>query len=523
MSARSVRPWACLGLIAAAAALAYAPSFSVPFQFDDYARIIDNEPLRSGQWRAALDWLGAARVLPSLTIVANYVGGGERVLGYHLVNFALHLLATLGVFVLARQLCRGPRLRDSAAARRPLVVAGVAALIMACHPLQTQAVTYIIQRAAVMSALFYVWAVACYVRGRLVQIGATGGRSLPWFIATAVLWGCALLSKENAASLPLALLLAELVVIGGRPSLRSLALGGAVAVLLLLIPLAWKIATWQPLAGQPVPATWLGEALAAILDQGSDTGTAPPSAYLLTQLTVIPGYLRLVVLPWGLNLDHDVPLATGWTSSAMAGLALLAALFAIGLLAARRAPLIGFGILWIFIALSVESSVLPIIDVMMEHRMYLAMPGVGLIAGAAFAGWSVRWPRVTRAAVGGIAIALVSLTFARNLVWQSPLSLWLDAAEKSPRKGRVLVNYGVSLHGAGQLMAAARQYCRAMALDPGLTLAGENLELALAQQGKLDNVAAGYQGLSLNPDSPGVFVEVDIPGRFCPELLAAEQ
>ena len=174
MSARSVRPWACFGLVAAAAALAYAPSFIVPFQFDDYARIIDNVPLQDGQWRVALYWLGSSRVLPSLTIIANYVSGGDHVLGYHIVNFALHLIAALGVFVLARLLCRGPRLRDSVAARRPLVVAGVAALVMACHPLQTQAVTYIIQRAAVMSALFYVWAVACYARGRLVQIGAAG-------------------------------------------------------------------------------------------------------------------------------------------------------------------------------------------------------------------------------------------------------------------------------------------------------------------------------------------------------------
>ena len=234
MSARSVPAWAWLGAIAVAAAVAYTPSFVVPFQFDDYARIIDNEPLQTGQWIAALYWLGSSRVLPSLTLIGNYVVAGDRVLGYHAVNFALHLISTLGVFALARLVCRAPRLCDSAAARRPLLVGGVAALIMACHPLQTQAVTYIIQRAAVMSALFYVWAVVCYVRGRLAQMDPADRRSGRWFAATIVLGAAALLSKENAVSLPLALLLAELVVIGGRPRPRALAVGAAFAALLLL-------------------------------------------------------------------------------------------------------------------------------------------------------------------------------------------------------------------------------------------------------------------------------------------------
>jgi hypothetical protein len=508
-----------LALIAAAAGIAYAPSFIVPFQFDDYARILDNAPLQQGQWLTALYWLGAARVLPSLTIIGNYLLSGDRVFSYHAVNFALHLSATLGVFVLARLLCRGRRLRGSTAAHQPLVVAGVAALIMACHPLQTQAVTYIIQRAAVMSALFYVWAVACYVRGRLAQAGDAGGRPIVWFVATVVLSGCALLSKENAASLPFALLLAELVVIGGRPTPRMLGVGAAVAAVLVLLPLAWKVATWHPLPGAPVPTSWLGYAWTAILDQGTEPSAATPYTYLLTQLTVIPAYLRLIALPWGLNVDHDVALASGWNAAAGGGLVLLVALVAVGLYAARHVPLVGFGILWIFVALSVESSVLPISDPMMEHRVYLAMPGVGILVGGA-AGWVyARQPRLAAAIVAVLACALVGLTYARNLVWQSPLSLWLDAAEKSPRKARVLVNYGVALHGAGQYDAAARQYCRALALDPGTALAADNLELALGAQGKLDNIAARYTGLYLNKNAPGVFVEVDIPGTFCPELL----
>jgi hypothetical protein len=521
VSVRSVRPWACLGLVSAAAVLAYAPSFVVPFQFDDYARIIDNAPLQEGQWSAALFWLGTSRVLPSLTIIANYVAGGDHVFGYHLVNFVLHLIATGGVFVLAQLLCRAPRVRDSRIASRPLVVATVAALVMACHPLQTQAVTYIIQRAAVMSALFYVWAVVCYLRARLAQTGPARQRATGWMIGAGVLGAAALLSKENAVSLPLALLLTELVVVGRRPSRRALAVGAVICGALLLLPLAWKVATWPRPPG--AQTSWLTAAWTAILAQGTDPSDTTPYRYLLTQFMVLPAYLRMSLLPWGLNVDHDMPVATGFTPPVVAGLLFLLILVGLGVVAARRAPLVGYGLLWIFVALSVESSVLPISDVMMEHRVYLAMPGIGLLVGAAMAELSVRLPRVARVAVLGIAAALIALTFARNLVWQSPVSLWLDAAEKSPRKARVLVNYGVALHGAGQLEAAARQYCRAIALDPSLSLAEENLELALEQQGKLDDITAKLAARSAGKNAPAgsVVLEIDIPGDYCPELERA--
>lgn len=486
MNARPSRPWAGAAVVSAATVLAYAPSFLVPFQFDDYARIFDNPGLRRGELGPALGWLGTTRLLPALTIVANYRVGGDAVFGYHLVNLGLHLAAALAVFALARVACRAPRLCGSTAAAAPLTVATVAALVMACHPLQTQAVTYIIQRAAVMAALGYVGAVACYLRGRLSPPRGAGGRPGAWFAATAGLGIAALLSKENAASLPLALLLAELVLVGGRPGRRALAAGAALSVVVLLVALAWRIAAWRPTG--PVPASPLTYAWAAILAQGTEPSAATPLTYLLTQCTVVPSYLRLALLPWGLNVDHDVPLATGLTSPVLAGLALLAALLAAGVVAARRAPLVGFAILWIFVALSVESSVLPISDAMMEHRVYLAMPGLGLLAGAGVAALAARAPRLALGVTTAMVAALVALTFARNLVWQSPVSLWLDAADKSPRKGRVLVNLGVAWHGAGQLDAAARAYCRALARDPTLTLAAENLALVLDQQGAPESV-----------------------------------
>src|SRR6185503_18355598 len=142
--------------------------------------------------------------------------------------------------------------------------------------------------------------------------------------------------------------------------------------------------------------------------------------------------------------------------------------------ALRRAPLVGFGILWIFVALSVESSILPIKDVMVEHRMYLAMPGIALMAGLVFVAAlrAYRMPALVGAA--SCVVVLVSLTIAGNEVWRTHLGLWQDALAKSPGKARVHANLGTALHDLGRLDEAIAEYCAALAIDPNHDVAKTN-------------------------------------------------
>ncbi len=483
------RAAAALAAVLIATLLAYLPSLAAPFQFDDWARIADNPGLSDGRLGLALGWLGAWRVLPGLTVIANYRLGGTEPFGYHVVNLGLHLATVAAVFALARLAAATPRLAGRAAARHPLVTATVAALLVGCHPLQTQAVTYIIQRATVLATLGYVAAVACWLRARLVQRGARRGRAGVWFAAAATCGLAALLSKENAVTLPLTLLLAELVLLGARPSRRALLAGAAGSLLALLVPLVLVVRAWRPvLPGGSAPG-WGTRLWQMLFAPPAAMGTVDPLAYLLTQCTVVPRYLALLVRPWGLNVDHDVPVAHAPTLAVVAGAALVLAVLAAGLAAARRAPLVGFGLLWLLVALSVESSVLPISDLMMEHRMYLAMPGVGLAAGALVAAARQRAPRLAVAGTLVAAVALVALTFARNQVWQSPVSLWLDATDKAPGRVRAWVNLGVAHHLAGNLPAALDAYCTAYALAPDDPIAQDNLAIAAEQLGIEDPCA----------------------------------
>jgi hypothetical protein len=508
--------WAVLG-IGALTVIAYVPSFHVPFQFDDYARIVDNAKLREGTGvLESLAWLGSSRVVPALSLALNYALGRDDTFGYHVGNLLVHLLASLGVFELALALCRTPRLRGSSLAERPLPVAAAAALLFACHPLQTQAVTYVIQRFAAMATSFYVWAVVLYVqaRNRSLQEGGTGARSR--YAGALLLALCAVLSKENTVSLPAAVLLTEWIFFGSRLRWRTLASFAAAGALVVAIPLLWRVLAWRPI-GAAARSSWLGAAKQSILAQGvRPSQVASPVEYWLTQLTVLPRYLGLLFWPPALNIDHDVPTATGMARDVAGGLALLAALLALGLRQAKRRPLIGFGILWFFVALSVE-SLLPLGDVMMEHRMYLAMPGVSMVFAGLFGRAVARRPSLSLSVAAPLVVLLVLLTFQRNQVWRTPLSLWSDAARKSPGKARVHVNLGVAYHGLHRLDEAIREYCRALELDPATGLARDNLEIALEDAGRLDEAPGKVVGDGQKAGGPpgSVIIELDLQ-KACP-------
>jgi hypothetical protein len=247
----------------------------------------------------------------------------------------------------------------------------------------------------------------------------------------------------------------------------------------------WKLLAVGPRRlpdGSDPPVQPLTAFLRLLVFRANPAGDISPLEYLFTQVVVIPRYLRLVVLPWGLNVDHDIAVERSFSPAVVSGFAFLAILLAFGLYAVRRWPVLGFATLWLFVALSVESSVLPIHDVMVEHRMYLVMPGIALAAGNGFA-WVFRQRRSPALIAGAAALLVLSaLTFMRNEVWRTHVSLWSDALAKSPRKARVYVNLGQALHLAGRVDEAISRYCQALALDPRHVRARVNLDAAVEEQ-----------------------------------------
>lgn len=502
-------------LILLVGVMAYANSFQVPFVLDDKMSITLNPVIKSLD-NFFCNSIGyhflPNRVVGYLTFALNYRFGGLNLVGYHAVNLFIHLASGLLVYSLVRLTLKTPFFRNQdldskTSALDPRVFIPLfAALLFVAHPIQTQAVTYIVQRLASLATLFYLLSVVLYAQARLA-LEARGPRSesrrskalglrglnsgfhrlkpifsLAGSVLAAVL---AMKTKEISFTLPLAILLYELCFFRGEWKQR----------LLYLLPL---LATLPII---PLTVMNFGGPVGHILSDTEgqlrvETGV-PRLDYLITQFRVIVSYLRLLVLPVNQNLDYDYPIfTTFFTPSVFFSFLLLVALFALavylfwrtrdgkiyqvqeksGSVEHQPGPLylrlVSFGIFWFFLTLSVESSIVPIVDVIVEHRLYL--PGIG--AAVAFA--ATYWLLAERFSGRGrckvfllvatlLVIGLGFATYQRNQVWGNAIRLWKDTAAKSPHKGRPLNNLGVALEVAGNRSEAFRILSRAVEIDPG--------------------------------------------------------
>jgi hypothetical protein len=470
--------------------IAYANALGGGFVFDDVPQIRENACLTDLGRFLAKGCGPPTRWVAYLTFALDYRVGGLHPLGWHVVNVAVHLANALLVYVLATLAFRTPRLRGSPVAAAAPSIAFVAAALFVSHPLQSQAVAYVAQRITSLATTFYLLTIVAYAAFRLREEEAgratRGGRLAAGVVvfATAAL---AMRTKEIAFTLPFVVALFELSFFPGTPRERLLRLAPVLATL-PIIPATLL------LSGAASPGTVAK--LAALTRADSPL---PRLSYLATQAVVVVKYLRLLLVPVGQNLDHDVAVQGSFLAPASAAsAALLLALAAVAVHLVRRAArpgadpglrLVGFGILWFFLALSVESSLIPITDVMVEHRVYLPSAGllVAIVTGATLLARRISPARAARAIViGGTAIALVLTvaTIRRNRVWADDVSLWADAVSKSPRKARPLLNLGTALASSGRPEAGARVLRRAVDLDPGSPYARSQLATALLVLGR---------------------------------------
>lgn len=477
-------------LIAAATTLAYSNSFDASFHLDDRPSIVANQSVR--------DLLGpsvsSTRYLGYLSFALNYRVGGLDVFGYHVANLIIHICNAVLVFWLASLALRTPALRT--AEMGPLLrgyLPLTAGLLFAVHPVQTQAVTYIVQRLASLATLFYLLSIASYLSARLA-LEVERSRRLRF----ACLYGLSVLAavaamktKEIACTLPIVAAGCELLLFRTRTRLR----------LLLLAPLA-AAALLVPIGLAAQHQTWTAGNLTTV------TPEIPRTVYLLTQLPVIVTYLRLLVLPVRQNLDYDFPLSRSLAEPrAVFALAVLLAIAAsVAYLAVRTrrtnqgvGVLVFFGMAWFFATLSVESSIIPIHDVIFEHRMYLPSAGATISMGAALL-WAVerlrsRRPLALQCAAALIVTAgpLAAATYARNFVWKDDVTLWSDVVSKSPGKARPHRALGEAFLERGQVDDALRELGEAVRLDPGAWEGHYSLGNALKKAGRYEAAIAEYR------------------------------
>jgi tetratricopeptide (TPR) repeat protein len=414
---KSVLPagWLVLGILFAVTLAAYWNSFNVPLVFDDLLTIQKNANLRFGEF--SWNVLGSRYIL-FLLFTLNYLWAGQEVWSYHAVNFLLHLLNGVLVFVLAEHVFR--TLDDDQLRCR--TYAALASAFFLLHPVQTESVTYISSRSELLSTFFYLAGLLAFVLWPQRRIGFVCS------VAVGVIYFFGIGSKETVVTLPASIFLYDFLFVSKaefRPLLSrwrfyiTFVAGAAGAVYFLLT----RILRGTIGAGLPGHLTiW---------------------QYFLTELRVLVIYIRLVFFPIGLNLDYDVrPSNSPLEPAVIASLLFLGALLALAWVLRRRLPVFAFSILWFFVTLSPTSSVVVIADTIFEHRLYLPM--IGICLSFPFFLELVYRKLRERFAIPGTAVAysclLLSLcivgTVMRNYTWGDEVRLWEDAVSKSPQKAR---------------------------------------------------------------------------------------
>ncbi len=469
--------WAGLTLLAGLV-VAYHHSFSVPFVFDDVPAIVENPSIRQ-LWppgavlTPALADAGltvSGRPLLNLSLALNYVMGGPHVAGYHAVNLLIHLLAALTLLgVVRRTLAATPVafLRENA-----FNVAFFSALLWAVHPLQTESVTYVVQRAESLVGLCYLLALYGFIR-------ATGKpeETKSGFFWLGLSWSACLAGmacKEVMVSAPLMILLYDRTFVAGS--------FGA----------AWRGRRlyYTGLAGTWLLLAWL---VAGTAGRGGTVGFGAGISswqYALTQCGAILHYLRLAAWPSPLVFDYGTGVANGLAAVWLQALALVM-LVAGTVVALVRWPVAGFAGAWFFALLAPSSSFVPVASqTMAEHRMYLPLAAVVVLAVTGLHAWLGR-----RAAVACALLALgcIIATIVRNEDYQSAGRLWGDTVAKRPANARAHHNLGLDELARGRLPEAARRLQDAIALAPESAEPYYSLGLILTRQGRIPEAIESYE------------------------------
>jgi tetratricopeptide (TPR) repeat protein len=512
--ASRVSVWLGALVLAVAVVVAYANSLNGAFVFDDAPSIAGNPTIRHLGLAALVPPAGQGitvdgRPLLNASLALNYALGGTSVTGYHVFNFLIHLAAALTLFGLIRRTLSGGdgmpqnqrgthRLETDAT-----LISITIALLWAVHPLQTESVTYIIQRAESLMGLFYLLTLYCFVRATSVSSLSTSIPPRPvktrWLTASVLACLAGAATKEVTASAPLIVLLYDRAFVAGSFA-----------------------AAWRARRGYYLTLTFATWGLLAflVLGTGSRGGTAGLDinvtwwAYALTQFQAICHYLWLSVWPQPLIFDYG----TVWVKDAadvVPYALVLVPLVAATLYALVRRPGWGFLGLAFFCILAPTSLIPGNRQTLAEHRMYLPLAVVLtlLVLGLHRLLTARRAPalgvkpslvapeRIMLAAATIVAVLFIVLTVRRNADYRTELGLYRDTVAKAPDNAFARYNLGKALAEAGAPAEALPHYEAAARLESAWPHVAYNLGNALFELGRFAEASTAFQrAVQLKPD-----------------------
>jgi protein O-mannosyl-transferase len=416
-----------VGLVALllAGAAAYSNSLTAPFILDDEESIVRNPYVTnwwpvSGALRAPAQSSFAGRPLASLSLAISHAAGGPSPASFRAWNIAFLIATAIVLAALVHHTLRRARQPDADS------LAIAVAMLWLLHPLHTEVVNYVTQRTESLMGLCYL--VTLYAVARAIDETPATPR---WIVAAVVACATGMAAKESMVTAPVMAVIYDAVF--GAGSIRK--------------ALARRATLYGGLA-----STWL--LLAYLNIDGPRSGSAgfatavSPLTYLLNQAGMIATYLKLAFWPDPLIVDYgrtqaiDVAAALPWLI-VIGGLAIAVAL------AWRRHRIMAFLGTWFFVTLAATSSVIPIAtEVGAERRMYLPLIAIVAVVVIAILG-ATRRSRLAVAVTVMLAMALGSITYARNRDYHDPIGMWQQVVAQRPH-GRAHYNLAIALRGGGR-------------------------------------------------------------------------
>ena len=447
---------------------AYSNTFEASWHMDDYPNIVDNAKLHPSDLKPQSLYRSffaspqrpdkLYRPAACLTLALNWYWGADDVSGYHLVNIVVHLLTAIFLFITTLKLFDSPNLKGKHQ-QSAYYISLLATLFWVLNPIQSQAVTYIVQRMAAMAAMFYILSIYFYVRARTSDVFLN---QLWSYLGCGFSFVLALASKQNTATLPLAFILLEFIFFQDlsrsrtRKAFVAILAGGGVIIFVASVIIFFH-----------------GD-LQSVTNYGS-RGFSPLQR-LMTEPRIVIFYLSQILYPVAtrLSIEHDVSVSTSllqpWTT--LPSILLVLVLIGFGLAQMKKRPIFSFAILFFFLNHMIESTIINL-ELIFEHRNYLPSLFLFLPVAVAFIKlldyYQDRKSSMRPVLLSFLILLLVGLgsaTYIRNLAWLTEKSLWEDAMHKAPGRARPVYNFAKHyLKPTGQLDAALKLYERALNLN----------------------------------------------------------
>lgn len=444
----------------------YLNTFYSSWHLDDYNNIVHNRIIRIND--LSIDSVGGVlttkgdglrfRPVSMLSFAINWHFGKDSVFGYHIVNICIHIFTAFFLFLTIFSLFQTPNLKNKFSEENRYFISLVSAILWAINPIQIQAVTYIVQRMTSMAVLFYIIAIFLYVKAKL---SASSYKKTIFYVSILPFFVLAIYTKENTITLPLALILVEILFFQDltKPEIRKkiFITAGITAIIIFVLGIV----------------LFLGKDPLNII-RSYENRYFTPYERLLTESRILIYYISLIFYPapTRLSIEHDIDISTSifHPFTTIPSIFIIFILIGIGIWQARKRPFLSFAIIFFFLNHIIESTIIGL-ELIFEHRNYL--PSFFVFVPVCFGlkklidyyqnktfMRNIIWLFVA-CLVAGFGIS----TYVGNIKWKSEVMLLTDAMKKAPLSARAATNFAKAYYeSTGQYIEAIELYRKALYL-----------------------------------------------------------